>query len=153
MFDKLAPVVEPLPLQRPVSKGAAGVLFDHCTTRVTPVEWLRLPLVPVIVSVYVPALVDFPVLTVMVLVPEPATDVGLNVAFVWPGRPETLKLTLAVKPFTAVTETVYFTLDPWVTVWDEGVADMVKFGAGALTTSVTVVECARLPLVPVIVNV
>jgi hypothetical protein len=43
---------------------------------------------------------------------------------------------------------------PCVTVCELGVAEMLKSGVGtAFTTSVTVVECVKLPLVPVIVIV
>src|SRR6266566_1418630 len=42
-------------------------------------------------------------------------------------------------------------LEPRVTVWLEGVALIEK--SGVLTTSVTVVLCVKLPLVPVIVRV
>jgi hypothetical protein len=50
----------------------------------------------VIVSVALPRLV---VLTVSVEDPEPATDVGLKVAVVPRGNPETLKFTVPVNPF------------------------------------------------------
>jgi hypothetical protein len=45
-------------------------------------------------------------------------------------------------------------LEPCVTVCELGVAAMVKSPVAAeFTTSVTVVECVKLPLVPVMVSV
>lgn len=54
------------------------------------------PLVPVIVNVALPRLEP---LTVSVEDPEPAIDVGLKVAVVFRGNPETLKFTVPVNPF------------------------------------------------------
>ena len=42
--------------------------------------------------------------------------------------------------------------EPWITVWDDGVADKEKSGGG-LTTRMTEVLCVRVPLVPVMVRV
>lgn len=46
------------------------------------------------------------VVTLMVLEPDPATEVGLNVAAAPAGSPDTLKVTVAVKPPEGVTVTV-----------------------------------------------
>lgn len=70
---------------------------------VTVVEWTRLPLVPVMVRVNIPLGVDLLVLTVRVDVPEPVTEVGLNVPVARRGSPLTLKLTVPVNPFKAFT--------------------------------------------------
>jgi hypothetical protein len=91
----------------------------------------------------------FPVLTVMVDVPEPLIVLGLNDAVAPEGKPLTLSITVPLKPFTAATFAVYVVLAPFLTVCDAGVAVRVKVD----TTSVTVVLCVRLPLVPVMVNV
>ena len=48
------------------------------TTRVTAVEWTRLPLVPVMVKEKVPAGVELAVVIANVDVPLPATDPGLK---------------------------------------------------------------------------
>jgi hypothetical protein len=61
------------------------------------VECEKLPLVPVIVSVYVPVAV-VAVETVSDEVPEPATDVGLKVAVAPVGNPLTLRFTVSVNP-------------------------------------------------------
>ncbi len=63
------------------------------TVKLTVVEWVVVPLVPVMVSVELLRLVT---LMVRVDVPEPATDVGLNVAVAPRGTPETLRLTVPV---------------------------------------------------------
>jgi hypothetical protein len=44
--------------------------------------------------------------TVMVELPEPVIDVGLNEAFAPDGNPLALRLTELLKPFRAVTEAV-----------------------------------------------
>jgi hypothetical protein len=76
---------------------------------------------------------------------------GLNEAVAPAGSPDRLKVTLPVKPPLRVIVTVNVVLAPWVMVLDDGDADRVKL-AGELTTSVTVVECTMVPLVPVMLN-
>ena len=77
------------------------------TNKVTVAVCVRLPLVPVIVTVYVPVSVLVPVVTVIVLLPEPPlTGLGLNVALAPKGSPLALKVTLAAKPLSAVTVAV-----------------------------------------------
>ena len=66
--------------------------------------WLRLPLVPVIVSVTIPGLLLLLVWIVSVDVPEVLG--GLNVAVAPAGRALRLKATLPVKPPLGVTVTV-----------------------------------------------
>lgn len=78
-------------------------------------------------------------LTVSVEVPEPTTDVGLNVAVAFRGRPVTVKFTAPEKPLSAPTFTVYVPFTLRVMVRVEGEAAIVKSGA-AVTTNVTVVE-------------
>ena len=89
--------------------------------------------------------------------PEPATEVGLKLAVTPRGNPLRLRLTVPVKPFTAVMVVVYEVefVPPSVTVCELGVAAMVKSPVvAAFTTSVTEAECVvELPLVPVMVSV
>ena len=86
--------------------------------------------------------------------PEPLTDVGLKLALTRPPWPVTLRFTVPVKPFTPVTVTVDVPVVLRATVILVGESAIEKSGFGAgLTTSVTVVECTRLPLVPVMVSV
>ena len=72
------------------------------TTSVMVVECVSDPLVPVMVSVYVPAAVVELVETESVEFPEPVTDVGLTLPLAPLGNPLTLKFTAPVKPFTAL---------------------------------------------------
>jgi hypothetical protein len=71
------------------------------TASVTVVDCVRLPLVPVIVSVEVPAGVVPLVVTDSVVAPEPLTVEGAKLAVVPVGSPVTLKLTAPLKPFKA----------------------------------------------------
>ena len=76
------------------------------TVSVTVVECVRLPLVPVIVSVGLPAGVLLLVCTVSVALPDPVTVLGLNVPVAPLGNPLTPKLTAPLNPFSAPTFTV-----------------------------------------------
>ena len=77
------------------------------TNKVTVAVCVRLPLVPVIVIVYVPVGVLVPVVTVIVLLPEPPlTGFGLNVGFAPDSPLVALKVTFPVKPLSAVTVAV-----------------------------------------------
>ena len=64
---------------------------------------IRLPLVPVMVSVYEPVAVAAAVPTVKTEEPEPVTEVGLNVPVAPAGRPLMVKLTTPLKPFDGAT--------------------------------------------------
>ena len=76
------------------------------TTRDTVAVCTRVPLVPVIVNVLVPAGVLALVVTVMVDDPEPATEGGLKLALAPAGNPLALKVTVPVNPPEGVTVTV-----------------------------------------------
>lgn len=78
----------------------------YWTVRLTLVEWVRLPLLPVIVRVNVPLAVRFLVSTVNTEEPEPFTLAGLKDAEARLGRPLTLKLTAPEKPCPPVMVTV-----------------------------------------------
>ena len=128
--------------------------FADCylvTTRVTEAECCRLPLVPVIVNVNVPVLL--PAFTVIVELPDEFTDVGLKLAVAPPVNPLTLKVTVPPNPPDGVTVTLKVVLALRTTVCDDGAAESEKSGVTPDTTSITEVECVRLPLVPVIVSV
>jgi hypothetical protein len=113
---------------------------------------VKVPDVPVIVTVAVPVVavllaVNVTVLLVVVLP-------GLKDAVTPLGRPEADKLTLPVNPFTGLTVMVLVPLPPWVTETLVGEAESEKFGtAAAFTVSVTVVVWLKLPEAPVIVTV
>ena len=82
------------------------------TASVAVEVWTRLPLVPLIVNVYVPVGVVDAVLTVSVEVPEPVTEVGLNVPVAPVGNPLTVNATELLNPPVAVTVGVYVVLPP-----------------------------------------
>ena len=63
-------------------------------------------------------------------VPEGVTVAGEKLHEALAGSPEQLKVTAALKPFTAVTETVAEELLPAVTVKDAGEVVSVKSGGG-----------------------
>src|SRR5215471_8662120 len=109
---------------------------------VNVVEWLRLPLVPVMVKVRVPSVALRPTVTDKVELPEPVMEVGLKLVLTRDPWPLTLRFTVPAKPFSPVTVTVDVPVELRDTVILVGESEIVKSGAGAaLTTSVTVVEC------------
>ena len=121
---------------------------------VSVVEWLKLPLVPVMVNVRVPVVARRLTLTDKVDVPEPVTEVGVKVGVTREPCPLTVRLTVPVNPFTAPIVINEVPVLPRTTVMLVGESEIVKSAAGAgFTTRVTVVECTRLPLVPVMVSV
>ena len=82
---------------------------SYWTVRLTVVECLKLPLVPVIVSVYIPVGVLRLVETCRVEFAGEGgnvTDVGLKVQVARRGQPLILKLTVPAKPFKDVTVAV-----------------------------------------------
>ena len=76
------------------------------TTRVLVVECVRLPLVPVMVSVDVPAAVVLAVVTVSVEVPLPLIVAGEKLGVAPVGNPVALRVTVPVNPLSAPTVTV-----------------------------------------------
>ena len=72
------------------------------TVSVTFTLWLRPPLVPVIVSVYIPGGLVIAGVTVSVEEPEPATKGLLKEAVAPEGNPDTLKPTVPEKLFAGV---------------------------------------------------
>jgi len=120
-------------------------------TRVTFVLWLRLPLVPVITSGYVPGWAGLFTLMVSLEFPEPVTVVGLNDELVRAGTPLALSATVPEKPFTAAIETVKLPCDLRATLRVDGTAESVK-SAAALTVNVTEAVWTKFPLVAVIVS-
>ncbi len=78
------------------------------------------------------------------------TGFGVNDALVLGGKPEMLKLTTELPPFTAPRLTVTLLLEPRTTVRDKAEREIVK-SVGTLT--VTVVVCVPLGPVPVMASV
>ena|SRR2546427_6090319 len=118
-------------------------------TSVTVVVLESEPLVPVIVSVYVPGVA--PERARIDSVDVDVAGFGLNDAVVLLGR-MTLRLTEPLKLFSLLTVIAYVVVVPRATVRDVGDAESVKSGADAWTTSCTAAVCVRAPLVPVIVT-
>jgi hypothetical protein len=74
--------------------------------RVAVVEWLRLPLTPVMVKVRAPLVARLFTVTVSLEVPDPVTVVGLKAAVTREPSPVTLRVTVPENPFTAPIVTV-----------------------------------------------
>jgi len=75
----------------PSVKSGGGV-----TVRLTPVVWVRLPSLPVMVNGYVPGTVALPTVSVIVELPLPVTVAGLKPALTPTGSPATDKVTTPV---------------------------------------------------------
>lgn len=99
--------------------GAAGAL----TVKLIDVVWLRVPEVPVIVTVEVPVVAVLLALNVTTL--EDVVGFVPKLAVTPAGSPDADKLTLPVNPPLGVTVMVELPLLPWVTLRLEGEADSV----------------------------
>lgn len=95
------------------------------TARESVVELDRLPDEPVIVTVDVPVVAALLAVSVNVLVP--VALVGLNEAVTPEGKPDADKLTVPLKPLSALTVMVLVPLAPWTMVKVLGDAESVKF--------------------------
>jgi hypothetical protein len=93
------------------------------TVRETVAAFVKLPEVPVMVTVAVPVVAVLLAISVRVLVV--VVLVGLKEAVTPLGRPEADKLTLPLKPFCGVTVMVLVPLAPWVIVKLLGNAERV----------------------------
>jgi hypothetical protein len=118
--------------------------------RVTEVACVKLPNVPVIVTVYPPAVAVLLAARVSVLVPVVLAE--LRKAFTPLGTPDKLKLTLLLKPFWGVTVTMLAPLEPCVRLTAFGEAASAKFGA-AFTVRLIVVVPVKLPELQLMVTV
>ena len=116
-------------------------------TRLIVAVWLKLPEVPVTVIVVVPAVAAGPAANVRVLVP--VVLAGLNDAVTPFGRPDTVKLTLPLKPFCGPTARVLTPLFPCARLRLLGNAERLKFGV--VITRLIVAVWLKLPEVPVTV--
>lgn len=117
------------------------------TFRLTVTDLVAPLLVPLMLKAYVPAGVFLEVEIVKTEFPAPVTEVGLNVAVAFAGKPLTLKVTTPLNPFCGLTVAVNVVLDPLLTVCAAGDGTMLKLP----TVSVTDVLAVILPLVPVMV--
>src|SRR5437899_440556 len=117
--------------------------------RVIDVMRVRAPRARVMGNAELPAEVAAPLPTV--IVEEAVAGLGLKLAVAPPGNPLTPKVTAAVKPPEGVMLTAYVVPAPCTTLWEAGLAERLKSGAG-LTAKVTDTVCVRVPLTPVMVN-
>ena len=108
-----------------VKSGGGGCAF---TTKLTVVVCVKLPLVPLIVSVDVPTGVLPLVVTVSVDVPVPVTVAGEKPAVAPAGNPLALSATAPVNPFKAPMLVVYVVALPTIIERDEGEAVIEKSG-------------------------
>ena len=147
----LDPAAPPCTIVKLVGEAAKVKFGAAFTVKLTVVVCVKLPEVPVIVTVAAPV-VAVP-LAVKVKVEEAVVGFGLNAAVTPEGNPEADIVTLPVNPFCAVTLIVLVPpAAPCVIVTLVGEAPSEKFGV-PFTVKLTVVVCARLPEVPVIVTV
>lgn len=113
---------------------------------------VKLPDVPVMVTVTVPVVAVLLAISVKALLA--VAGLGLNDAVTPLGNPDADRLTLPLKPFCGATVIVLVPLVPCVIVTLLGDAENVKFGGGAaFTVSEIVAEFVKLPEVPVMVMV
>lgn len=105
------------------------------------VDSVRVPLVPVTVTEYVPGVTVEGTLTVAVEVPEPVIDVWLKVTLM-PMGAEAERVMVELKPPEAVVVIVDDPLLPWFTESDDGEAEMVKEPVGVAVP----VRAARRPV-------
>ncbi len=90
--------------------GVADTVKSGCgvasTVKVAVTEWVKLPLVPVMVRVKVPTGTEELVVIVSVEEPEPLTEAGLKPAVLPIGKPLRPNDTFPVKPLTGLIVTV-----------------------------------------------
>jgi hypothetical protein len=125
--------------------GDVAAMVKSTKLKVAVAVWTSGLLVPVMVRVYVPATVE---LHDTVAVPEPVTLVGVIAPHVRPDGPVSVRLTVPVNPFSAVT--VIVEVADWVTSTAAGeLAAMVK----STKLKVAVAVWTSGELVPVTVSV
>jgi len=118
------------------------------TVAVIDFEWTRLPLVPVIVTVYEPA---FAVVMVQVDVWLPLMLEGTQVVVTPEGADAVVRATAPVKPPLAVMLIV--DIADWPPANDTLVGFAARAKSGAVTVAAIVAVWTSAPLVPVIVTV
>ena len=124
-----APAPSPAGVMAPeIEKVGPGA---RATTRAAVVVRIKGPLVPVMVSVELPAGVLVAVVTASVAFPDPVTAAGVNAAVAFAGSPVTARFTVPANPFSAEVVTEYVVPLPCVTVCEPGVEEIVKSGDGA----------------------
>jgi hypothetical protein len=110
--------------------------LDPVTLSGTVAVCVSVPLVPVIVSVALPAGVLPVVVTVSVAFPDVFIELGLNVPTAPVGNPLTVKFIVPLKPFTAPALTVYVAVPPALTEDVTAVPVSVKSGFGGASGTI-----------------
>src|SRR5207248_773972 len=129
-----------------IVKFGLGTVTVSCTV----VVWVTDPSVPVTVSVLAPA-DALPAVTVRVALLPAVTDVGVTEALAPLGVPDTLRLIAPPLPTTLSLHDA-LPISPCTRLTLLGLAEIVKFGLGAVTVSCTVVVWVTDPSVPVTVS-
>src|ERR1035438_230542 len=124
------PATSVLPIAVPSPTNLIPIAAAFATLRVTLAVWVKLPLVPVMVSGYVPSGVVELVVTVSVEVPDPVTVAGEKLAVAPAGSPLALSVTTPLNPFSAPMLVVKVVAFPTTTVCELGVTVSVKLGGG-----------------------
>src|SRR6185295_432672 len=104
------------------------------TVRLTVVEWVVPPPVPVTVIVYVPTAVEEPTVIVIVELPAPgaAIEAGLKATVTPAGWPEAESATALLKPPETAVVTVTLPAPPCTIEVDDGAAEIEKSGLVAV---------------------
>lgn len=123
---------------------------DGFTVRLTDVVWVRLPLVPVTVTLDVPVAAVADAVKVSVLLP--VVDAGLKLAVTPVGKPLAARATLPVNPPKGVTVTVLVPVPPCVTVALAAAREKSGFCAWFTVKWIWIVWL-MFPLVPVMLMV
>lgn len=147
-------LVPPLPRAtvKLVGEAVSVKLPNAVTVNVTVVVAFRVPDVPVMVIVAVPAFAVVPAVRVRVLVE--VAGLGLNEAVTPFGNTELVNVTLPANPFTGVTVMVLVPLAPlFAMVTELGEEEMVKLCAKVFTVRLRVVVFVNVPDTPEIVTV
>jgi hypothetical protein len=145
MVTVLVPVAPCITLR--VLGAAERVKFDgSVTVSATVVVCVKLPEVPVRVTVAVPVLAVLLAVNVSAL--ADVAGLVLKEAVTPLGSPEAERVTPLLKPFCGEIVTVLVPLTPCVMLRLLGEAERVKFGSGAVTVRLIVMVCDRLPETP-----
>lgn len=117
--------LDPCVMVRLLGEAERVKLGGGLTVRESVVELERLPEEPVMVTVAVPVVAVLLAVSVSVVVPVALA--GLNEAVTPEGKPEASKLTVPLKPLSALMVTVVVPLAPWTMVRLLGEEASVKF--------------------------
>jgi hypothetical protein len=137
----------PVPPEATFTVVGLGAIVKSWKVKVAIAEWVIDPLVPVNASVNEAAVVE---LQDTVAVPEPTMLLGVIMPQVRPAGTVSVKLTVPVKPFRAVTVIVDIADEPALTA--AGLVAAIEKSAARLNVKVAVEVWVSDPLMPVIVT-